>query len=161
MNQAQFSKVLVGDDGTIEGVHSPEYELVLHNGVRDEAEATRRERHRGTNDDSSTMRSTATDRSNRSAETIHGSNQSSLTTLTETSHPLARESANPPCRARPRIARTSVAFAGRGSREQWLVGEGGLEPQRHLIWRPRRVSRGHHHDGLNFWFGGETVVIDR
>jgi hypothetical protein len=45
MNQALFSKILVGDDGTIEGVHNPEYELLLHEDVRDEAEGARPDGH--------------------------------------------------------------------------------------------------------------------
>jgi site-specific DNA recombinase len=121
MNQALFSKILVGDDGTIEGIHSPEYELLLHEDVRDEADAVVLHSHEVADERTSNG-------------TVHGSNFDPHQQDTPGTLGFLTGIVGPRCRARTRNTRTSAAFAGRGSRNDWLVGEGGLEPPHSYLY---------------------------
>ena len=101
MNQALYSKILVGDDGTIEGQYTKEYELLLDPSIRDLAQQ---------------------DGSGQPVASPEPPNTGSDDVLA-----LIREVA---C---VRNARTP-AFAGRGSRNDYLVGEGGLEPPHSFLY---------------------------
>lgn len=124
MNQSVFAKILIGDDGTIEGIHSPEYKLLLNDDVREASMETESQANTASPSPSAIGRvepdviaKTFTPNEARTSQHVE-------------SHTNAR----------------TPAFAGRGSRNDWLVGEGGLEPPRpceHWHLKPARLPFRH------------------
>ena len=108
MNQALFSRILVGDDGTIEGHYTQEYELLLDPSIRELAQEQQAPEQPGP-----------------------------VPQCARTERPSALTRSFGVKNTR------TPSFAGRGSRIDWLVGEGGLELSFKGCWsvseRPSRT----------------------